>query len=155
MRRLLWASVSLLLITSGFALGQSSSVTARIRVRLLDYKTAKPLKGRWASLSLSNSAGRYLRAESLTERTDANGVAVFCFRTDPPPRVWIALDDYSCAEHQEFATADILQNGVAGGYVDDDRCKPHASSLPAPTPGEVVLPVRRLNLWQRFWRGIE
>ena len=95
-------------------------------------------------------------SEVIRGKTDANGVVVFWFRAMPPPRVWvIALDDYSCAEREEFATADVLQKGISGNYVDDARCKPYASLPPNPQPGEIVFPVHRLNLWQRIVRGLE
>ena len=150
-------TVGFFVVGSGVSSGQTAPAPANIRVRLLNYKTGLPLKGRYVELVLSGPDGKFpLRAEVVRAETDANGVAVFWFDATPPPRVWVvALDDYVCAEHVEFATADILQHGDAGSYADDSRCKPHPSSLPNPQPGEVVFPVHRLNLWQRIRRGLE
>jgi hypothetical protein len=92
----------------------------------------------------------------MRAETDANGVAEFWFQTMPPLRVWVLpLDDYPCAEQVEFATSDIHQHGIAASYADDSYCKPHPTTLPNPQPGEVIFPVHRLNLWQRFVRGLE
>jgi|SRR6266850_479813 len=156
MRRLLLLAVGLFIVGSGVSSGQILSAPVNIRVRLLNYKTGRPLNGRYVALSLSGPDGKYLRAEVMRGKTDANGVVVFRFTATPPPRVWvIALDDYACAEREEFATADVLQKGISGNYVDDARCKPYASLPPNPQPGEIVFPVHRLNLWQRILRGFE
>ena len=150
-------AVGFFTLGSGVSLGQTVQAPSNICVRLLNYKTGLPLKGRYVELALSGSDGKFpLRAEVLRAKTDANGVAGFQFGVSPAQRVWvIALDDYKCAKDAEFATTDILQHGIAGSFVDDIRCKPHAFSLPSPQPGEVVFPVHRLNLWQRFLRGFE
>jgi hypothetical protein len=156
MHRLLLLAVGFFTVGFGVSSGQTAPAPANIRVRLLNYKTGRPLKGRYVALSLSSPDGKYLRADVVREKTDADGVARFWFEATPPPRLWVvALDDYACAEQEEFATADILQHGIAGSYADDSHCKPHASSLPNPQPGEVVFPVHRLNLWQRILRGFE
>jgi hypothetical protein len=145
------------MLGSEVSLGQTVQAPSNIRVRLLNYKTGLPLKGRYVELALSGPDGKSpLHADVMRAETDANGVAGFRFEVTPLQRVWvIALDDYECAKDVEFATADILQHGITGSFVDDIRCKPHASSLPSPQLGEVVFPVHRLNLWQRFLRGFE
>ena len=143
------------MVGAGVSSGQTIPASVNIRVRLLNYKTGRPLNGRYVALSLSGPDGNYHRSEVIRGKTDANGVVVFLFAATPPPRVWvIALDDYSCAEREEFATADILQKGISGNYVDA-RCKPYVSLPPNPQPGEIVFPVHRLNLWQRIVRGFE
>ncbi len=157
MRRLLLMAVGLLIVGSGVALGQTASAPVNLRVRLLNYKTGRPLKGRYVELALSGPDGKFPnRPELMRAETDANGVAEFRFETMPPLRVWVlSLDDYPCAEQVEFATAEIHQHGIAAGYADDSRCKPHPTNLPNPQPGEVLFPAHRLNLWQRFVRGME
>jgi hypothetical protein len=154
-RRFLLTLVAFFIVKSGIFWGQTSAATQQIQVLLLDYRTGQPLKGRYVALSLSNADGKFLRADAIRGKTDANGVVVFELSATPPPKVGVAVDDYACAEHEEFATADILQHGIAGSYVDDNRCKPHVSLLPDAIPGQVVFPVHRLNLWQRFWRALE
>lgn len=150
-------AVGLFVLGSEVSPGQTIQAPANIRIRLLNYKTGLPLKSRYVELALSGPDGKFpLHADVLRAETDANGVAGFRLGVTPLQRVWvIALDDYECAKEVEFAVADIVQHGMAGGYVDDSRCEPHASSLPSPQPGEVVFPVHRLNLWQRFLRGFE
>ncbi|HEX4542208.1 MAG TPA: hypothetical protein VH114_03495 [Candidatus Acidoferrum sp.] len=159
MRQLLLIAIAIafLAMGSGISSGQTSPTKAEIRVLLLNYKTGRPLKGRYVELVLSGPDGKYsFRGGNVRGKSDADGVAVFMFEKLPPARVWVLpLDDYECAADVEFSTADILQHGIAAKYVDDSRCKPHASSLPDPKPGEVVFPVHRLNLGQRFWRGLE
>jgi hypothetical protein len=157
MRRLRLTAVGFLIVGSGVSLGQTASALLNLRVRLLNYKTGRPLKGRYVELVLSGPDGKFPnRPELMRAETDTNGVAEFRFETMSPPRVWIlTLDDYPCAEQEQFATADIHQHGIAVSYADDSRCKPHAATLPSPQPGEVLFPVRRLNLWQRLVRGLE
>lgn len=157
MRRFLLVLTAFSIMGSGISSGQSCPIAAEIRLRLLNYKTGLPLKGRYVDLVLSGPDGKYPnRAEVVRGKSDSDGVVMFTFKTAPPPRVQVLpLDDYECAAEVEFSTADILQHGIAARFADDSRCKPHASSLPDPKPGEVVFPVHRLNLWQRFWRGLE
>jgi hypothetical protein len=157
MRQLLSMAVGFFVLGSEVSQGQTIQAPANIRIRLLNYKTGLPLKGRYVELALSGPDGKFpLHANVIRAETDANGVAGFQFGVSPAQRVWvIALDDYECAKDAEFATADILRHGIAGSFVDDIRCKPHAFSLPSPRPGEVVFPVHRLSLWQRILRGFE
>ena len=157
MRWLLLTAFGFLIVGSVVSWGQTASALVNLRVRLLNYKTGRPLKGRYVELLLSGPDGKFPNHPGLMRaETDANGVAEFRFETIPPPRVWVLpLDDYACAQQVEFATSDIHQRGIAASYVDDSYCKPHATRLPNPQPGEVIYPVHRLNLWQRFVRGLE
>ena len=155
MRRLLLPVIAFLLMSAEICPAQGSLTKTKIRVRLLNYKNGHTLRGRYIGLIISESDGNFsFHREIIRAKSDADGVAVFTFET-PPPKVWILpLDDYECASEVVFSTVDILQNGIAASFADDDRCKPH-TSLPTPGRGELVFPVRRLNLWQRFWRGLD
>jgi hypothetical protein len=157
MRQLLLLAAGFLMLWPGVSSGQTASAPANLQMRLLNYKTGRPLKGRWVELALSDPDGKLLRRPELMRSvTDAKGVATFRFEKVPPPRVRvIALDDHECAERHDFATAEVFEHGIAGTYADENRCKPHDVRLPNPQPGEVVFPVHRLNLWQRIIRTYE
>jgi len=137
--------------------GQTASPPVDIRVRLLDYKTGRPMKGRFVQLTLSDPSGQYSHGAVLMKsKTGANGVVAFRFKIMPPPRVMVvALDDYPCTEPEEFATEEIFQRGIVGSHADVPYCTPHIASIPNPRPGEVVFYVHRLNLWQRIRQSME
>src|SRR6266436_4137411 len=126
MRRLLLTAVGLLIVGSGVSSGQTPSAPVNRRVRLLNYKTGLPLKGRYVELVLSGPDGKFPnRPELMRAETDANGVAEFRFETMPPLRVWILpLDDYPCAEQEQFASAEIRQHGSAIIFAYKGRCQP-------------------------------
>jgi hypothetical protein len=135
--------------------GQTASPPADIRVRLLDYRTGRPLKGRYVQLTLSNPNGQFgPDAVLIRSKTGADGEAAFRFKAVAAPTVMVvALDDYPCTEPEEFATEEIFQRGIVGKHADIPYCMPHTTSIPSPRTGEVVFYVHRLSLWQRIHRG--
>jgi hypothetical protein len=137
--------------------GQTAPTAPEIRVRLLNYKTGRPMKGRYVQLTLFDPDGQLSSDAALMKgKTGADGIAAFRLKTKPAPRIAVvALDDYPCTEPEEFKADGILLHGIVGSFADIPYCKPHTSSLPNPQPGEVVFYVHRLNLWQRIRRSIE
>jgi hypothetical protein len=157
MRVLLFICAGLWMSASTLSQGQSAPPAPSVRVRLLDYKTGRPLKGRYVQLTLSDPSGNYgPDAVLLKGKTGADGVVVFRPKAIPSPRVdVVTLDDMPCTAPEEFATDVIVQQGIVGTQADVPFCKPHTSPIPNPRPGEVVFYAHRLNLWQRFRRSIE
>jgi len=71
MRRLLLTAVGLLIVGFGVALGHTASAPVNLRVRLLNYKTGRPLKGRYVELVLSGPDGKFPnRPELMRAETD-------------------------------------------------------------------------------------
>jgi hypothetical protein len=143
---------------TAFSQGQKTPTSPEIRVRLLDYKTGRPLKGRMVWLTLSDHDGQYRSIVPMEGDTGADGIAVFRFKTVPPPRILVVPpEDHACTEPEPagFATEAIVQYGIVGNLFDEPLCKPHISEFPNPRPGELVFYAHRLNLWQRIRRSIE
>lgn len=140
---------------SAFSQGQTVSTAPEIRVRLLDYKTGRPLKGRYVWLTLSDPDGQYRATVATEGKTGAGGAAVSRFKTPPPRILVVTPDDYECTEPEPagFATEAIVQHGIVGNLIDMPLCKPHTSAFPNPRPGELVFYVHRLNLGQRIRRA--
>jgi hypothetical protein len=154
----------LFLICAGFCTAaafsqcQKAPTAPEIRVRVLDYKTGRPLKGRHVWLTLSDPDGQYRNDVPMEAKTGANGAAVFRFQTLLSPRILVVTpDDFECTEPEPagFATETIVQHGIVGNLIDTPLCKPHISEFPNPRQGELVFYAHRLNLWQRIRRAIE
>ncbi len=144
------------LITAHAVLGRTTSSEITIRVRLLDYKTGRALRGRCVARAPSGKDGKYFRQEVLKHRTDKAGEVEFHVRAEAAPKVIVTpLNDYSCAKYDQFTTAEILERGIPRNYSDESYCGPRAVVLPNPQPGEVIFPVHELNLWQRLARSLD
>lgn len=143
---------------AAFSQGQPAPTTAEIRVRLLDYKSGRPLKGRHVWLTLSDRDGEYRTTVAMEGKTGADGAAAFVFKTVPPLRILVVTpDDYECTEPEPagFSTEQIVHYGIVGNLTDVPLCKPHTSEFSNPRPGELAFYVHRLNLWQRIRRAIQ
>jgi hypothetical protein len=138
--------------------GQSPCQTLEIRVRALDYKTGRPLKGHPIAIWFSDIAGQVQlhKSEELTVSTNKDGIAVFQAKEPLPPKVRVdtrLLGDWNCSATWELATSEILKHGIVGQYTPDRECKERASLPPtSPVPGEVVIYVHQLGVFGRLYR---
>jgi hypothetical protein len=156
MRRYLLIVILSFLAAPEILAGQSSPSQMEIRVRLLNYKNGRALKGHRVILAFSDPERKPVREEVVSSKTDSNGVAVFKLHPAPPPRIFVVLpDDYDCAANKILSTVEVLQHGVTSGFVDDPYCRPHVYSLPNAKPGEVTYVAHRLNLFQQFLRALD
>ena len=130
---------------------------AEVRVRVLDYKTGRPVQRRTVGLLLPDNEGE-IRNDSVTmlERTGRDGVAVFRLSQPLPPNLWIipayTMADWSCTKRQKFETAEVLEHGAVGDLTAFWLCEHHTSSSATAQPREVVVYTRCLNPWLRFRR---
>ena len=138
--------------------GQSTYPTVKIRVRALDYKTGRPLKGHRIAMWLSDTTGQIQphKSEKLIQSTSSDGGAIFNVKEPLPPKMTIdtdSLQDWNCAATWRVATSEILQRGIVGQYTPDAECS-EKKSPPAtsPTPGEVVIYVHQLGVLGRLHR---
>jgi hypothetical protein len=149
---------AILLVVVGLASGPCwAQVLAEVRVRVLDYKTGRPVQQRTVGVLLPDNEGQ-IRNDSVTmlEKTGRDGVAVFRFTQPLPPTLWIiaayTMADWSCTERQEFGTTEVLEHGAVGDLTAFWLCEHHTSSTAIAQPGEVVVYTRHLNPWLRFRR---
>jgi len=100
MRELFLACAGFCIAASTFAQSQPAPPTLEIRLRLLDYKTGRPLTGRYVQLTVPQPNKDFGYHEAyLTAKTGKNGVAAFRFNARlPPAGEVLPLDDWSCNE---------------------------------------------------------
>ncbi len=131
---------SLFLICAGFcsatafSQGQTAATASEIRVRLLDYKTGRPLQGRYVWLTLFNSEEQYRNKAvvAMEGKTGTDGTTVFRFSTRPPPKMLVvSADNFACTEPgpTRFAREEIVQNGIVGNLIDVPLCRPHHMAI--------------------------
>ncbi|HWF03322.1 MAG TPA: hypothetical protein VHA06_06520, partial [Candidatus Angelobacter sp.] len=85
------------------------------------------------------------------EKTGKSGIVVFHIQAPVPPQLWV-MADFSCTRQQSFQTSEVLQHGAIGDHADFKWCKNATSRTVTAQAGEIVVHVRRLNLWLRFQR---
>jgi hypothetical protein len=150
---------SFLFFRCGSLLAQSDPHITTIRVRLVDYKTGKRLKGHKVWLWLSDGDGELTQHPvTLASKTGKDGIAVFQMATIPPPKMWVDLGigDWACASTGEFSTSDLLQNGMGVNFqADSNLCKSPPATFPDPCRGVITFAIRHLNLWLQVRRSIE
>ena len=150
--------IGLLATGAPLSRSESSASTAQIRIRALDYKTGRPLKGHRIAIWLSDSTGQiqYHESEKLIRSTDKDGRAIFEIKEPLPPQVMVdtdSLPDWNCSATWQLTTSEILQRGIVGQYTSDPKCRKKASPPAAsPVPGEVVIYVRQLGVLGRLHR---
>src|SRR5229473_3934465 len=141
-------TTALLSIRNNPVYAQSNPSATTIRVLLVDYKTGRPLKSHKLWLWLSNKDGELTEHPvTLTGKTGKDGIAVFQFGQSPPPRMWVDLriGDWACASTGEFATSELLQNGIGAHFAADaNLCKSQPAAFPEPQPGEIIVVIRHL-----------
>lgn len=141
-----------LYVVSANCFAQEPVKPTSVLVKLLDYKTGKPLRHRHLQLTVSTDKGsRYLLA-----KTDNYGIADFNFGDITPPAFWVVtLDDLPCTYPEEFPSSDVLKEGANGSFYDLDICTPHVSSQEKAHPREIVFYAHKRNFWQRYKDDIE
>jgi hypothetical protein len=127
-----------------------AQAATEVRVRVLDYRTGLPVKGRLVGLE-SAAIGQWSVAT-----TDKDGVATFQL-SNPLPQVLtidseVTLANWSCTERREFQTSEVLERGIVGGFEDHQLCKVHTPTLAVAQPGEIIVYTRHLNAWLTFRR---
>jgi hypothetical protein len=130
-----------------------------IRVRLLDYKTGRPLKDRYVQLTVPwpNKVSGY-HEEYLTAKTKKDGVAIFHFSGWLPPAVEVVLlNDWACSDLRPFTTDEVLHQGLVVQFEANHHpwCRSHFTQPVTAEPGVIVCYAHRLNLFQRFRRSVE
>lgn len=152
-------SLVVLLLVCLLGQAQSPSHTLEIRVRALDSTNGLPLRGHRLAIWFSDSTGeiRYNTSEKLLQNTGDDGTAIFQFKEPFPAKVVADTDllaDRNCSATGQHTIGDILQRGTLEPYASNDpQCKKKGSPPVATAlPGEVVIYVRQLGVFGRFYR---
>jgi len=145
------------------ALGQPHDCSAQdIAVRLIDARNGRVFPSETVSLRFRVGEGANSHQETLEAKTGLDGVARFRL-PEPPPPTFIASPNhlYVCSDlfcgvnpYQED-TQQVVHDGCVSSCSKTGhgcRCKfgKWVSQL-RPTPGEVLLLVRPVTAWERFW----
>jgi hypothetical protein len=159
MERGAWILVTLFVA----ALGQPRDCWAQdIAVRLIDARNGNIVANETVSLRFHVGEGANSHQETLEATTGTDGVARFRLPEPPPSTFSLSPNHlYLCANlfcgvypYQED-TQQVVHDGCISSCSKTGRgcrCKfgKWASQL-RPTPGEVVLLVRPITAWERFW----
>jgi hypothetical protein len=134
-----------------------SQVESQVRVRVLDYKTGRPVQRHTVGLLLPDDEGEIRNnSRTLLAKTGRDGIAVFRITKPLPPRIWVSpehsMGDWSCTATQDFRTSDVFRVGVVGAFENHPLCKHHTTLSATAEPGEVVVYLRHLNGWLSFRR---
>ena len=133
-----------------------------VAVRLVDARNGRVFASQPVSLQFIVGIGVNSHQETLEAKTGADGVARFRLPEPPPSTFRISASDlYLCGDlfcgvypYQED-TQQVVHDGCVSRCSKSRhgcRCKfgKQASQL-QPTPAEVVLSVRPVTAWERFW----
>jgi hypothetical protein len=160
MKRGAWILVATLFAA---ALGQPRDCSAQeIAVRLIDARNGHVFASENLSLKFRVGEGANSHQETLEARTGADGVARFRLPAPAPstfsvsPTHLYLCSDLFCGAHPyQEDTQQVVHDGCVSSCSKNAhgcRCKfgKEVCQL-RPTPGEVVLLVRPVTAWERFW----
>jgi len=142
-------------------------------IRVLDYKSGYPAKGRKVALSTAP----IIRNDHdwMLAKTSKDGMALFTIKEPLPQLLRIdpeagSFANWSCTQSDaeldvsgvrlevdfsgvlHLATSQVLQQGVVGRFTKNPLCQPHMFSIPPERPGVIVIFTRHLSPWLRFRR---
>ena len=154
MYRAMLISSVVLMVACVASHGQVSPAASEVQVRLLDYKTGRPLPHRTVDVLLPDRDGEIRNhSRQLFRKTGKDGIAVFQIPAPLPATLWVTAD-FPCTRTQAFGTSETLQRGIVGDHDDFELCKNPTSQPATARPGEIVIYIRRLSPWLRFRRAL-
>lgn len=144
-----------------------------VAVRVLDYKSGHPAKGR--KVALSTAPVPENNRDWVIAKTKKGGVAWFTIREPLPTILWIDPEagssaNFSCTQSDAEldlhgaryevhfsgvlhpATSRVLQQGIVGRFANNPLCQPHTSLIPPEQPRVIVIFTRHLSPWLEFRR---
>ena len=131
---------------------------AGVRVRLFYFKTGKPVAREQIALYLGEAS----RASTpkLEATTSSDGVAVFRLAEPFPKAVWVYTENgrmEGCAVEGLIPFDDVMRQGVTIGVDNEEGfrggvCKGDRSAIKrlGAKPGEIVMFVRKLSIWEKM-----
>ncbi len=142
---------------SGLFFLSAAANAAEVRLRVVYLNDGKPAKGQLISLTLGDPQKNSSPIESAT--TDPDGVALFSLSDPSPLVVWVDEDNgriEGCAKSEVIPLEAVMKLGVTIGV--DERfgrsCKGDRSAIEQlkAKPGEIVVFVRKLTIWDSLRR---
>src|SRR5215470_8511125 len=144
-------------------------------IKVLDYKSGHPARGR--KVALSTVSGNRNDHDWVIRKTRKDGTAIFTVNEPLPTILWIDPEggvpaNFSCTQSDaeldfpgkrievdfsgvlHLATSQVVQQGVVGRFTKNPLCQPHTPSIPSEKPGLVVIFTRHLSPWvtvRRLW----
>ena len=167
MRRIIIAML-VLLGSCGLSFSQTPSEVA-VTIRVLDYKTGHPARGRNVALSTVPTNRNF--HDWVIAKTGKDGVASFTIKTPLPATLWIdpeagSFRNFSCTQSDSeldfpngvriqvdfsgvlhLTTSEVLQQGIVGRFAKNPLCQPDTFSVPPEQPGIIVIFTRHLSPW--------
>lgn len=126
-----------------------------IVVRLIDARNGHAFGGETVRLQFTVGRGVSSRQETLQATTSGEGVARFVMPELPPAKFRLWAENYfGCSDVFEFDTQEVIHNGIAPACSKRKqgvRCKCCRQTSQHPAAGEVVLLVKRITGWDKFW----
>ena len=126
-----------------------------IVVRLVDARNGHAFGGETVRLQFSVGRGVNSRQETLQAKTSGEGVARFVMPELPPAKFRLWAENYfGCSDVFEFDTQEVIHKGSAppcSKRKQGVRCKCCRQTSQHPAAGEVVLLVKRITGWDKFW----
>lgn len=146
------AFLSFLIVLSSSTLLAGPMQNESIRVRLIDPRSGKPLKQVDIAMTAWNKPTTTPGISIAT--TSQGGDAIFLLSQPLPEHVAFGSappDFVGCSGAATFSPQKIIQEGAVGTY--DTRCGKlnwHGTA----SPGEVIIFVRKLSLWDKILREL-
>lgn len=145
------SAMTLLLVATPLALSAQvkKTPTAHITVLVINPRSGKPLKRAFVSMGMWIGKTDVDTPATSIGKTDSKGEATFQVPQSTPWHISFSLSppDHEFCSTLEFSTDEVLRAGTVATY--DATCgklKWHGSV----NPGEVVIFVRKLNVWQQM-----
>jgi hypothetical protein len=127
-----------------------------IVVRLIDARNGHVLTSETVSLQFMVGKGVNSHQETLEAKTGSEGVARFRLPVSPPSKFVLYADRFlNCSNLSEVDTQQVVHEGLAPSCSKPKQgvgcnCGRQVSQLRR-TAGEVVLLVRPISGWDKFW----
>lgn len=139
-------------------LGQSGNCSGQdILVRLIDARNGRTFSRETVNLQFRVGSGTTTHQEFLNATTGADGVARLRLPATPPAKVTLWPNGLYLCAYDVFPvdTEQVLHDGLVARCSEVPkgcRCKFSQQVLQLQaTPGEVVLLVRPVTAWEKFW----
>lgn len=125
------------------------SGSPQIAVLVINPRSGKPLKNAFVLMATWNGKADEDTPATSVARTNAAGRAIFRVATPTPRHVSFTLSprDHEFCSPGIFSTKDVLRTGIIDKY--DPTCGKLKWTGRA-SPGNVVIFVRKLNVWQQM-----
>jgi hypothetical protein len=143
-----------LVFAVAFSLVGQGAAQQNITLRILDYKSAKPMAKLYLSIEGFNGdlspGGSWTIVMRISTKTDRNGSVVVSVPEPPPEHMRVSSFDLF-EGIADFSPADVLKSGTVMQYGHATEAQ---KAKVAARPGEVVVFNKRITAWDRMLQEI-